>query len=723
MKAWFMDAYRHQSNLILWFKTPDENIRLERPLRTTIYLEATQQAEEYLTHQTIPFRRVRRQNYRREWQDVFEIVVPHLAMFERFVRWIEEGTKHQVALYNADITPEQRFLYEHGLSAGTTVLLDGEEFHVLDSNEAAPFTVARLTVRTDKPVAAAEDTPIRGIELNETRFDGEEHSVLERFAAAFVRLDPDIIILEHGYAVLPHLVRRLAAHKLSVAFHRWDDTPITYKGGRTFFTYGRVRYQDYALVLHGRFLIDTMTTVGSTCSPDGILELCQLSGVRFPQVCARSFGAAFQGALVKQLLAHHFLVPFKEKPIDEPLSFIDLVKGDRAGQYLDPVLGFHQNVAEIDFSSMYPWLMFNYNISAEALQSKEEPLVDVPGLPLTVSHRHKGLVPLAIKPFLERRMAYKRTPTPVHKERAAALKWVLVSSNGYLRFREFKLGLHTSHMALCAYARETLLASMRLAEEQGFRVLHGIVDSLYLTKPGMTEEDVRRFAKDLEILTGIPVSMDGIFKWVVFLPSINDDDRALPARYYGVFTDGEIKARGLEVRQLSSARVVQEFQHEILQALSTCSTAEEIREAAPLLCRLLRRLLGRLDHVPPEWLTIKVCLSKTEYKHNVPQKAVVEAYAKRGIPIQPGQFVRYLYQESGPVIPEDYTGPPDADRYEALLTRALFIVLQPFGFSREWIRDHTQQSRQTRVPEYGEIFDNTLKLHDLPGASCADASP
>ena len=430
------------------------------------------------------------------------------------------------------------------------------------------------------------------------------------------------------------------------------------------------------------------------------MELAQLSGTLFQQTSSRSFGAAFQTALVRLMIRKDFLVPFKEKPIEKPLSMLEMLKADRAGHTFDPKIGFHRDVAEIDFTSMFPWLIYNNNISAECILADEGPFVSIPGVPIKTSMKYKGLIPIALKPFIDRRMYYKKNPSAVNNKRAFGLKWVLVSCYGYLRFREFKLGIPTSHMAICAFARETLLKVIHLAEERGFEVVHAIVDSVYIKKKGITKEEVESFCREVELMTGIPIHVEGIFKWIVFLPSVLDKMRALPTTYYGVFRSGKIKARGIELRQRSVPGIVKAFQGQVLEYIKDCSSKNEIRARVPMLCKYLREIITKIPELNKEHLTVAVRVSKTEYKHNIPQKIIVEKLQKKGVRVMPGQFIRYVFSENGVMLPEEYDGMPDVLQYRKLLTRALFVVLQPFGYDKQDIGDMVGFERQTKIEEY-----------------------
>ncbi|MBS3109789.1 hypothetical protein J4227_04645 [Candidatus Woesearchaeota archaeon] len=662
MKAFLMDAYRNGNWIALWLKTPESDFRINVPFKVSIF--AHEKAKTFLDKNNICNFAVKKQTYLRKWKEVLEIPVPGIAHFERFVRFIESGTAHGVPLYNADVAPEQMFLYKNNLTPCSAVEVRNGRIYQIEDDHGPTLT---------KLVAEKVD---KGLFMRRLGSD-----------------NPDVIIMDRAFARLPELAEKYP----SANFHRWDSVPIKYKGGKTYFSYGIVRYQDFAIRLHGRFLVDSSAMVGSECDVDAIMELCRLSGTPFQKVASRSFGTVFQSALVKQMIQNDFLVPYKEKPIEKPLNMFDFMKADRAGMYLDPKLGFQKDVAEIDFASMFPWLIYNHNISADMILCDEGPFEKVPNLPIKISVRHKGLGPIAIKPLLDKRMEYKRNPTAINKARAVGLKWVLVSSYGYLRFREFKLGLPTAHQAISSYARETLLNSMRLAEEHGFEVIHGIVDSLYIRKKRIDENIVKEFCRELEIMTGIPVSFEGIFKWIVFLSGVNDIDRAIPARYYGVFKSGAIKARGIEVRQSSSPLIIRYYQQKVIERMSGCNNENEIKEMIPGILGEMHKTVHKLEKVDKEWLVCKTRISKTDYKHNIPQKNVVKSLERKGVKAMPGQIIRYIHSAKGAVLIEDYDGKPDMEYYSKLMARALYVLLQPFGTERKDIEELVKCEQQMKL--------------------------
>ena len=108
----------------------------------------------------------------------------------------------------------------------------------------------------------------------------------------------------------------------------------------------------------------------------------------------------------------------------------------------------------------------------------------------------------------------------------------------------------------------------RIAERHGFKVLHGIVDSIWvkkkecdgdnntiLTKGRQQKyyyDDYLELKKSIQRETGFDISFEGMYKWIAFVNSkIKNNHHHLPVpnRYFGVFEDGTLKVRGIEERR------------------------------------------------------------------------------------------------------------------------------------------------------------------------------
>jgi hypothetical protein len=106
------------------------------------------------------------------------------------------------------------------------------------------------------------------------------------------------------------------------------------------------------------------------------------------------------------------------------------------------------------------------------------------------------------------------------KAYASAHKWLLVTCFGYLGYKNARFGRIEAHEAVTAMGREILLQAKEAAEEMGFNVLHMYVDGIWINKEGCkTVKDFDALLLSIHERTGLPLALDGIFRWIAFLPS------------------------------------------------------------------------------------------------------------------------------------------------------------------------------------------------------------
>ncbi len=155
-----------------------------------------------------------------------------------------------------------------------------------------------------------------------------------------------------------------------------------------------------------------------------------------------------------------------------------------------------------------------------------------------------------------------------------SLKWLLVCCFGYTGYKNARFGKIEAHEAINAVARETLLVAKEIAENDGFALLHALVDSLYVWKEGATREDFERLAREIEVKTRLPLAIEAVYRYVVFLPSRQYADVPVPNRFFAVAEDGELKVRGLECRRHDTPPLLKRMQHEVLAILAEAHDCE-----------------------------------------------------------------------------------------------------------------------------------------------------
>ncbi|NVM31027.1 MAG: hypothetical protein HWN65_19455 [Candidatus Helarchaeota archaeon] len=371
-----------------------------------------------------------------------------------------------------------------------------------------------------------------------------------------------------------------------------------------------------------------------------------------------------------------------------------ILASDRGGFIYSPIVGFYEDVAECDFSSMYPTIMLTRNISPETvLCSCQDSPHRVPGLGYNVCDKRLGLVPQALELVLTKRSAYKKLakhgPDKArYSSIEKALKWILVTCFGYTGYRNARFGRIEAHESVTAWARKILLEAAHIAEEFNLEIIHGIVDSLWL-KGSPLDETYEKFCEAVTAATDIEMQHKGIYKWVVFLPTKAFPTVGALTHYYGVFRNGKIKVRGLELRRHDTPLLIKKAQDEILGCLAKANNWVQFQKSLPKARTILRRYIDGVmqwDVDPTDLLiTMRVSRRPEEYKNHSRQAIAAWQCKRLGMELQPGQMVQYLITNAKSKRPQervlvaqllDRTDRPyDRKAYRELLERMFENIL------------------------------------------------
>jgi len=231
-----------------------------------------------------------------------------------------------------------------------------------------------------------------------------------------------------------------------------------------------------------------------------------------------------------------------------------------------------------------------------------------------------------------------------------------------------------------------------IAEAQGFKLVHGIVDSMWLRKQNATDHEYQELCEHIERSLGFPISFEGRYKWIVFLNSRINPRIPVLNRYYGVFSDGKLKVRGIDLRRHDTAEIVRKCQSDMLAVLSQANNSHEFRMLIPKALTVMKRyaMLLRAGRVPIEDLIIEKRLSKApeEYDNQVEQAIAAVHLAEEGGSIHAGQSINYLITSSRSGISENRALPVeltnentryDSERYVELLFSSVMNLLLPLG--------------------------------------------
>jgi DNA polymerase elongation subunit (family B) len=654
-------------------------------------------------------------------RSVLEVVPTRNAARRSLARSVDElGGFVRYTLFDVDLSPPQLYHLAHDLYPFAPVVGHGVAIRATEPAETIhyvppPLVVARLAVTLDGPhhgrLPPAEGR-ISSIRLGDATLEGPEEDLLRALVGELARADPDVLLTEGGDALdLPWLYRRATALGLGPQEFALGREPVGFRparAARSFATYGRVEYRAATYPLPGRFHLDRENSfLFDDADLAGLVDAARLSRLSLSTVARQSPGTCFTAMEMAEALRRGLHVPWKKNRPESFRRADRLVAADRGGVIFVPPVGVFGPVDEFDFASLFPHIMVRKNLSAETLECRCCPTspVRAPGLGYRSCTRSVGLIPRTLEPLLLRRLAYKaaaKNPSLPAEERARLtgrvkmLKWILVTAFGYQGYRNARFGRIECHEAINAYARELLADLVPAAERAGYRVVHGIVDSLWLapTDPAHPP-DPDAFARSVSARTHLPLGYEGRYRWIVFLPAVTHG-LGVPNRYYGVYESGEFKLRGIGGRRHDTTGLVRRFEAEMLDLFRAAAGPDEFRARLP---RALSRADGFASQVragawPVEELVIshRIGQASDAFVTFTDSVAALRQLEQAGAVRQPGEVVRYVvldrtsrsYRER--VRPEELlTGGEryDPDAYLEFLARAAETLLGPFGVARD----------------------------------------
>jgi DNA polymerase elongation subunit (family B) len=599
----------------------------------------------------------------------------YTTFFTREVLELGHYLRYQV--HNCDLHGDQAYLYENDLFPLALVEVELEDsklkYNLLDTVESVDYQIPPLRIMkvqvdiAKKGIIAKLSDPIDRICLSQSDKtiyidSGDEREKLLHFVQEVKNWDPDFILTRGGdQHLFPYLARRAAVNDVLDEFIlSREDVPVVAKQrrGRTFFSYGRTFYRAPMRRLYGRVHVDENNTfILNECGIDGLIEIARTCRVPLHRASRSSIGSSMSSLQFYQAMKSDVLIP-RNKSIPEAFkTAYELLVADRGGFVYEPKVGIHDHVGEVDFASMYPSLMMNHNISAETVLCKccPDSRLRIPELNYHVCERREGIVPKALRIVLSKRLLYKRLKAEVedpclrevYDRRQAALKWILVTCFGYLGYKNAKFGTVDGHIGVCALGREAFLRAAHIAEDRGFEIVHGIVDSLWLKKEDAANEEYLDLCEEISREIRVQLNFEGCYKWIVFLPSKIHPHIGVLNRYYGVFEDGKIKTRGLEVRRRDTPKFVYDAQMEMIEVLASANDSREFVEKVPEALKVVGKYRQRLlnGEIPVWDLIVTKHLSKDpkRYKQKVSQVIAAEQLMREGADVLAGKNVRFLF--------------------------------------------------------------------------------
>ncbi|MGB9784909.1 MAG: DNA-directed DNA polymerase [Fervidicoccaceae archaeon] len=433
--------------------------------------------------------------------------------------------------------------------------------------------------------------------------------------------------------------------------------------------------------------------------PFGI-QLSGLTGIPLDQIMAASVGFRLEYYLMRKAFKYGELVPNREERGRETY---------KGAIVLSPKPGVHENVAVLDFASMYPNIMIKYNVGPDTLVKDENCSPEECYIAPDVGHKFRkepsGFFKSVLNELLQARkkmreeMKKYKPDSPEYSildERQKAVKVLANATYGYMGWQAARWYCRECAEAITAWGRANITSAIDKAKMLGLSVIYGDTDSLFVeNKPESVEKLIGWINDEL----GLEIKVDKIYKRLFFTEA--------KKRYVGLTQEGAIDIVGFEAIRGDWSEIAKDIQVEVarlvLEEMSTKKAVEHVKNVIEML---------RRKEIPMDKLVIWKTITKRieEYEVDAPHVATAKMYESYGLKISPGDKVGYVVIKGGGKISEKvkpYFAASleeiDVDYYaEHQIIPAALRILEYFGVKEIELKGQSKGGQKSLMDFFGK---------------------
>jgi DNA polymerase I len=425
------------------------------------------------------------------------------------------------------------------------------------------------------------------------------------------------------------------------------------------------------------------------------MQLSNLVSLPLDHVGTAAAGFRVEWFLIKRTHSIGELVP---RRIEQPY------RSYAGGLVLQPTPGLHENIAVLDFKSMYPNLMINYNLSPDTYVSPKDPipLGGVYEAP-EVKHKFRKEPPGFYKEVLTYLIRVRDQIRPkmsklkpgnveyrVLDARQKAVKIITNASYGYAGWIGARWYVKPVAEAAAAWGRHTIMTSIEMAKKEQLKVVYGDTDSIFIENQ---PEKIERLSKEIKEMIGLEVKPDEIYVRIFFTEA--------KKRYAGLLLDGRLDIVGMEVVRGDWATIAKNVQEKVLEIILK---EQSPKKAADFVQQFIYEL--RQKHVPYRDLIIWKTLTKPaeEYEVKASHVEAAKMLKEKGWGLAVGDKIGFvvvtgagrLYERVKPYMLASYDE-LDLEYYVSKqVVPAAARILESFGITEEQLLQTKKGEKETR---------------------------
>nr|AAC44598.1 DNA polymerase [Sulfolobus acidocaldarius] len=394
----------------------------------------------------------------------------------------------------------------------------------------------------------------------------------------------------------------------------------------------------------------------------------------------------------------NWLIPLKEEILvrSNQVKTAAVIKGKKykGAVVIDPPAGVYFNVVVLDFASLYPSIIKNWNISYETIEIDEctkkvwvedetgEKLhyvcMDKPGITAV----YQGL----IRDFRVKVYKKKAKYSNISEEQRSlydvvqrAMKVFINATYGVFGAENFPLYAPAVAESVTAIGRYIITTTYKQAEKLNLKVIYGDTDSLFLYNP--TKDKLEELIKFVKQNFNLDLEVDNTYKYVAY--------SGLKKNYFGVYPDGKTEIKGMLAKKRNTPEFIKKEFAEIKNMLASLNSPNDIPEVKNKLEIKIKDIYYKLRNkgYNLDDLAFRIMLSKPldSYTKNTPQhvKAGLQlrAFGVNVLPRDVIMFVKVKSKDGVKAYQLAKISEIDIEKYVETLRTTFEQILKAFGIS------------------------------------------